>query len=280
MKRIVIAGSGGKLGATFVQALNHCEILQLGRRDFHGARFIDSLEGISSFSPDLVVNCAADTDVEGAQDNADRAYAANALVPELLGQAANRAGAFCVHFSSTGCYGEQHEKPYTDFEPLVPTTVHHQSKKVGEEAIRATGADVLILRLGWLFGGGGPLHKDFVRARLMDAAGKTQINADPHQIGNPTFVPDVVEQTLRLVQRRITGIFNCVNAEPVSRLGFVRAIFRAAHVDIQVVPRRFDRKAPVSTNESAVNRKLDILELNSMGSWETGLTSFVREISA
>jgi len=279
MKRVVIAGSGGKLGTSFVQALNHCEILQLGRHDVHGAHFIDTLEGILSFSPDLVVNCAADTDVEGAQDNVDRAYAANALIPELLGQAANRSGAFCVHFSSTGCYGKQHEKPYTDFEPLVPTTVHHQSKKAGEEAIRATSAEVLILRLGWLFGG-SPLHKDFVRARLMDAAGKNQINADPYQIGNPTFVPDVVEQTLRLVQRRITGTFNCVNPEPISRLDFVREIFKAARVNIEVLPRRFDRKAPVSMNESAVNRKLNMLGLNSMGSWEIGLAGFLREISA
>jgi dTDP-4-dehydrorhamnose reductase len=279
MKRIVITGSGGKLGASFVQALNDYEILQLGRHDLQGARFIETLESILAFCPDLVVNCAADTDVEGGQGNIERAYAANALAPELLGQAANRSGAFCVHFSSTGCYGTQHEKPYTDFEPLAPTTVHHQSKKAGEEAIRATGAEVLILRLGWLFGG-GPHHKDFVRGRLTDAVGKTQINADPYQVGNPTFVPDVVEQTLRLVQRRITGTFNCVNSEPISRLDFVREIFRVAHVSIEVVPRRFDRKAPVSTNESAVNRKLDMLGLNSMGSWETGLTSFLREISA
>ncbi len=275
--RILVTGAGGKLGSAFVRLLvSDHEVMALGRSDLDVSCSTQLIETIEAFAPSLILNCAADTDVEGAEANVDRAYSANAMLPEILGQVARKKGAYCVHFSSTGCYGSRLTTPYTEFEQLHPTTVHHLSKKAGEVALRATGAEVLILRLGWVFGG-APHHKDFVRARLAEAAGKTQITGDPFQTGNPTFVPDVVSQTMRLVHSRITGTFNCVNTGPVNRIDYVRAILRVAGTRVDVVPQKFSRKAPVSPNESAVNKKLELLGLSSMRSWEEALTQFIQD---
>jgi len=229
----------------------------------------------------VVINCAADTDVEGAETAPERAFATNATLAGVLARAAAETGARMLHFSSTGCYGDWKRTPYTEDDPLRPTTAHHRSKAAGEEQVLRGTKDALVMRLGWVFGGHPAQRKNFVWARLMEARGRSGIGANPSQTGCPTSADDVVTQALALLAAQVTGVVNCVgNGAPASRLDYVAAILAAGGCTTQVSPVVFARRAPVSPNEAAVNTRLQRLGSDTMSPWRTSLTGFVRSLLA
>ena len=228
---------------------------------------------------DIVINCAAHVDPEMVEDDPDPAYAANAILPGLLGSACRRAGILLVHFSSTGCYGAWKTLPYTEEDVLRPTTVHHRSKVAGEIAVREAGCEHLILRTGWLFGGGPRHNKNFVWKRLQEAIDAPRLLSDTEQWGSPTYTGDVVELTLELVRLGLAGTFNCVCRGQASRYDYVSHILAGSGLTRELVASgAFKRKAPVSPNEMALNYRLGLMGLDLMPEWTTSLDAYVRQV--
>jgi dTDP-4-dehydrorhamnose reductase len=277
-RRIVLVGATGMLGSAFRSAIGQNDLVCLshGELDIRQPGAIRTR--VAELHPNILLNCAADTDVEGAEAAPSRAFEANALLPDLLAQACRDVGTKLVQFSSTGCYGDHKQGPYDDYDALRPTTVHHRAKAAGEAAVREAGCDHLILRLGWLFGGAPGQRKNFVWARIVEARAKPEIASDPHQTGNPTHVDDVVKQTFRLLDAELSGTFNCVATGAVTRFDYVAHIVALAGLPTRLIPRRFERRAPVSPNEAATNIKLDLLNLNVMPSWKDSLGQYVRSM--
>ncbi|WP_411034592.1 SDR family oxidoreductase [Shinella sp. BYT-45] len=280
---VLLLGASGMLGSRFAAHLAGRPLALVPREALDVTRPRHLVDAIVATSAATIVNCVADTDVEGAEAEPSRAFAVNALLPGLLAQAAREMDALLVHFSSTGCYGRAAGgglAPHSDFSPLHPTTVHHKSKAAGEAAILEAGCRHLVLRLGWLYGGSMGHRRNFVWARILEARQKPELFSDPHQIGSPTDVEDVVRQTLLLVDERMTGSFNCVASGAVSRFDYVRHILASAGLSPVLVPKRFDRRAPVSPNEAAVNDKLTLLGLNRMPAWDAAVTAYVEALLA
>ena len=278
---ILLLGAGGMLGSAFLTAFGDRPVLRLPRDVLDVTKPRALIDAIVTMAPGIIINCAADTNVEKAESDPASSFAVNAMLPALLGQAAHEAGSLLVHFSSTGCYGRKPDgdlAPHSDFAPLNPTTVHHRSKVAGEMAVREAGCAHLILRLGWLYGGSIHQPKNFVWARIREARGKSELASDPHQLGSPTFVGDVVKQTLLLLDQRITGTFNCVATGSVSRYDYVARILALAGLSPRLLPVRFQRVAPVSPIEAAVNDKLQLLGLDVMPNWDEALAGYVRSL--
>ena len=275
----VLVGAGGMLGSEFRRHMLS-DLVCLGRDQLDVSQPGLVRDRIASLAPSLVINCAADTDVERAQGDAGPAYAVNAVLPELLAQTCRKFGARFVHFSSTGCYGDWKRTPYDDWDPLRPTTVHHEAKAHGEEAVRSAWPDSLILRLGWLYGGEAGHRKNFVWARMNEARTADEMFSDPHQTGTPTYVGDVVAQTIRLLDAGLFGTFNCVADGAVTRFDYVQRILELGGHMTRLRPRRFVRKAPVSANEAAVNTKLALLQLDVMPCWDVALARYVTSLAA
>lgn len=277
---VVLTGVSGMLGSAFRARLSQVDVVCLGRFDLDVSQPEKLKARIQALQPAVLINCAADTNVEATQDDPCAAYTVNALLPELLAQACRAASVRLVHFSSTGCYGAGRDTPYSDYDTLRPTTVHHQAKAAGEAAVREAGAQALILRLGWLYGGATDLRKNFVMDRIREARSKSELSADPSQRGNPTWVEDVVSQTLVLLDAGLLGTYNCVSMGSATRLEYVQRIVDLAGLHTTLLPRRFERKAPVSPNESARNDKLTWLGLNRMPAWEDALARYVDHLMA
>lgn len=276
---IVLTGANGLLGGAFAGALAGKNLVRLGREQLGSQAPGTVARLVSGLEPTLVINCAADTDVEGAETAPERAFAVNATLAEAVARGAAQSGAPMLHFSSTGCYGDWKTTPYTEDDELRPTTVHHRSKAVGEEMVLRAHPDALVLRLGWVFGGVAGQRKNFVWARLVEAHGNEEIISNPAQVGCPTSATDTVAQSLVLLRARASGVFNCVGAGPAaSRLDYVVAIMAAAGRNIRVMPRVAARRAPVSANESAVNDRLDRIQLGTMPPWRTSLAQFVKAL--
>lgn len=276
---ILLTGGSGLLGSAFLERLSASSLVVMTRADLDPVRPEVLTARIAELAPRVVLNCAADTDVEGAESDPARAFAVNAQLAGALARGAATVGARFIHFSSTGCYGDWKAEPYSDDDMLRPTTAHHRSKAEGERMVLEAYPAALVLRLGWVFGGRPEQRKNFVWQRLLEARGIPEIRSNPAQRGVPTFTHDIVEQVLSLLPVDISGVVNCVNAgEPTTRLGYVSAIMEAARLPVSVVPGIFNRKAPVSLNETARNGKLILLGLDRMPNWRASLTTYVRSL--
>lgn len=279
--RILLLGNKGMLGSSFANALLE-DFITFPRELLNVSQPQQLMNAVANLTPNIIINCVADTQVDAAEKMPGPAFAVNALLPSLLAQSARLVGALLVHFSSTGCYGDNVNSPldpHSDFSSLRPTTVHHKSKFQGEELVRESGCEHIILRLGWLYGGETTHRKNFVWARIRDARQKSIMASDPYQLGSPSHVDDVVKQTLLLIKSGIKGSFNCVSTGAVSRYDYTAHILKVAGLSTHLTPTRFTRHAPVAFNESAVNEKLSLLGLNIMPEWDISLTNYIRTSS-
>lgn len=269
--RTIVAGGGGMLGSAFLTALGK-DAQRLARTGDLAAK----LDGV-----DLLINCAADTRVDAAETDEEAARAVNATYAGQLAGAARLAGVRFVHISSTGCYGAWHDGPYTERDPLRPTTAHHRTKAEGEALVLDANPDALIIRTGWLFGGERDQPKNFVWKRIVEAGGCDEMLCDDSQSGNPTFVEDLVAQVLALVAAGATGIYNAVGEGTARRSDYVGAIVSAAGLSTRVIAAplgHFLRPAPISPNEGALNARLEAEGLNRMRPWRVALTEYVQSL--
>ncbi|HZG09359.1 MAG TPA: NAD(P)-dependent oxidoreductase [Allosphingosinicella sp.] len=279
MGKTLILGSGGMLGSAFVAAHGPNGLATAGRAQIK-AQGVEAI--VRAAEPNLVINCAAHTDVEGAERDPAEAIAANAVLPGKLGDACREGGALLVHISSTGCYGAWKSSPFVEIDRAEPTTVHHRSKLAGELAVRESGCNHLIVRTGWLFGGQPGAPKNFVWNRLVEASGTDRIVSDPFQRGCPTLVDDVARQIFSALAAGIHGLVNIVSGGSARRFDYVERIVRAARLPCAVEPAQtpFKRLAAVSPNEAAVNERLRAQGLDAMPTWEDAVDRYVATLIA
>ena len=274
---ILVLGAGGLLGSAFVDRFQANGVVAAGRDRLIGSHLhaLDRL--IEDAEPDVVVNCAADTDVEGAERDASASSLANEQLPGRVAAACRSCGAVLVQVSSTGCYGDYKGEPFDDDDVARPTTTHHRHKLAGEDRVRQSGCEALILRTGWLFGGKPNVRKNFVWNRLMEARFKSQLASDPFQRGNPTLTRNVASQCALLLERGIRGTFNCVSGPATSRLDYVREIIRCSNLpcEVRATDAPFRRLAQVSPNEAATNRRLEEIGLAIMKTLTETLPAYI-----
>ena len=281
MARICLTGAGGMLGQAFLAGLGDHEVTTLGRDVLDADHPDEIVAAIVRSGAEIVINCAAHTDLEAAEQEPSLDWRVNAALPSVMGDACRRSGAQLVHLSSTGCYGNWKGAPYTEADQPRPTTAHHRAKIAGEESVRLSGCSSLIIRTGWLFGGAPAQPKNFVWKRLREAALKSEMTSDTEQRGCPTRDLDVVRQIMTLLEARESGVFNVVATGFASRFDYVARIVKSAKLPCTVLPGpAFRRMAAVSHNETAINERLTKLGLDRMPRWEAALDGYVNELRA
>jgi dTDP-4-dehydrorhamnose reductase len=279
MTVIAVTGAGGMLGQAVCreippQRLRLLDWREMTRDSAAAAQFADE-------QPDWVINCAAHTDVEGAERDSAADFRANAALPARIAELCACAGVGLVHLSSTGCYGNWKDTPYVESDRAEPTTAHHRNKLAGEDAVRRSGCRHIIVRTGWLYGGDAKSPKNFVWKRIIEARQKPEMTSDASQRGAPTSAVDLARQVLHLVEIGAQGLFNATAQGVATRFDYVAEIVRLARIDCRVVPGpAFARLANVSSNETALNRRLDDEGLNRMRDWQVGLAEYVEDLLA
>lgn len=279
MASALVLGAGGMLGQAFVRLLGgDARTASRSELDISNIEALNRL--IADSGAELVINCAAHTNVDAAEDDPGPAFAINALLPGLVGTACRRTAIPLVHISSTGCYGAWKDEAYSEEDAPQPTTVHHRSKLSGEGAVRESGAEHLIVRTGWLFGGAADSPKNFVWKRMVEASGADRMTSDASQRGNPTSVDDVARQVLHAMYAGCRGTVNAVSQGSATRYDYVRRVVEAAGLACSVEPTTtpFKRAAQVSSNEAATNLRLGLLGLDVMPAWEDAVDGYVTEL--
>jgi len=283
--KVAITGVNGLLGSTlFREAYSYgWEAVQLSRSDIKVEMKLETLSNILlDLDCSVLIHCAANTNVEACEYDQLGCFRDNVLLTEKLAIACRLNDIKFVFISSTGIYGNYQDDPYCEYDAVVPTTIHHQSKWLAEKLIPNTVKDYLIIRTGWLFGGDWNMPKNFVANRIKEAvSSQGSIHSDTSQSGNPTFVGDVARNIYELLAQSYSGTFNCVNHGSATRFEYVTEIIRLSGLNVSVLPidgSAFKRKAKVSHNESAVNFKLTEFGLDKMPSWKKSLSDYINTI--
>ena len=250
-RRVAITGAGGQLGRQLVAAFGErgAEVLALARPDFEITRAAD-LAAITDWGPDLVVNAAAWTDVDGCARDPERAMRINGEGAGEVAAAAARAGAAMIQISTNEVFDGTLDRAYEEADIPNPINPYGASKLAGERAVAAANPQHLIVRTAWLFGPGGT---NFVTKILAAAdravAGATPLALVTDEWGNPTWTPDLAAATASISGDAAWGRVVHLAGEPAaSRLEWARAALHAAASRAEVVPTTraaFARLSPV-----------------------------------
>jgi len=245
-KKVLVVGATGMLGSETAALLQHreYEVVEAVWPPDHQVKHlcldITNAEAVKELidwaRPEILFNCSAYTDVDGAETQEDLAREINGRGVGNLAQVCRDGNIFLVHVSTDYVFDGKGNCPYKPNETTSPQTAYGRSKLAGEEAIQSTfGADKnwLIVRTSWLFGRAG---KNFVDTILKLAAELSSLKVVHDQIGCPTYAVDLAVCLADLAEKQVGGIYHFCNPPSCSWYDLAREAITKAGIDCQVSP--------------------------------------------
>jgi dTDP-4-dehydrorhamnose reductase len=240
--RVLVTGAGGQLGLDLLDAFADHETLGLTREQLDVSDEAAVAEAVATLRPALVINAAADTDVDGCESDPERAHRVNALGPWWLARACERQGATFVTFSTDYVFGGSAPvgpggapRGFAEHDPIAPLSVYGRSKASGEQLVRETLREHHIVRTAWVSGARG---RNFVRTmlRLADSGGPVRVVDD--QSGSPTTTRDLAAAVRALAVSGRYGTVHLVNEGVATWFDVAEAVFALAgrSVDLAAQP--------------------------------------------
>jgi dTDP-4-dehydrorhamnose reductase len=267
--RILVTGAGGMLGRD-VMRLAGPDAVGLGHGELDIADAEATAAAVLDARPDVVVNCAAYTDVDAAEAEPDLALAVNGEGARHVSAAAAAVGAAVIYVSSDYVFDGQKREPYVESDATGPISSYGRSKLAGERATAEANGAHFIVRSSWLFGEHG---HNFVDTMLSLDAEELRVVHD--QVGCPTFTGHLAEGLLKLAHRDDHGIHHLAGAGRCSWFEFAREIFERAGVERRVIPcttEEFPRPAPRPAWSVLGTERDDPVRLPS---WQEGLDAYL-----
>lgn len=245
-------------------------------RDFAAIR-----SDITQFSPDLIINLAALTDLEFCEKEQENSWLTNGLGAENLGLIANELDVPYVYISTAGIFGGERDL-YNDFHAPNPLSAYAQSKYYGEQYVRNSVRKHFVLRAGWMMGGGPGKDKKFINKIYKQiCAGAKELFVVDDKLGTPTYTVDFANGLCGIVESDQYGLYNQVCNGAASRFEvakeFVQLLGLADQVKVTIVPSDYFKEqyfAPRPASEKLVNLKLNVRGLNRMRDWHICLTEY------
>lgn len=233
---VLVTGANGQLGS---------ELRRLSEGEPHRFIFTDvaelditSADAVSRMvrdeGADVIVNCAAYTDVEAAEDNPEKAELLNSVAVRNLADAMKACGGLLVHISTDYVFGaEAYNTPCTEDMTGTPTGIYGLTKLHGERQIAESGCRSIIIRTSWLYSAYG---RNFVKTILRLSAECRELKVVFDQVGTPTYARDLAAAVLHILDKPVEGIFNYSNEGVCSWYDFARAIVALSGHDSDIQP--------------------------------------------
>jgi dTDP-4-dehydrorhamnose reductase len=189
----------------------------------------DACEGlISETEPDVVINAAAYTNVDGCETNREKCFSVNAEGVKNIALACGDRGIKVVHFSTDYVFDGKKGTPYVEDDTSNPINVYGQSKLAGEQYLQQFSKDFLLIRSAWLYGKNG---KNFVKTIVDKARINKQLEVVDDQVGSPTFTWDLAGAVQLLIEGKYSGTFHVTNRGKCSWYEFAKRILKSACID-------------------------------------------------
>jgi dTDP-4-dehydrorhamnose reductase len=283
MLKIALVGSTGMLGIDINVALKGVNFLiknyNSKNLDIVDASAVNS--ALSGFKPDYIINCAAYTNVDGAEAEKEKADAVNNIGVQNLAEAALNTGSRIIQLSTDYVFDGSKKTPYTEDDGTKPINEYGMSKLRGEEALKNSGASYIILRTSWLYGKNG---KNFVNTILKLADGRKKIEVVDDQFGSPTYTKDVAYAISEIIikDNSKNEIYNLTNEGYTSWYQFalwIASVFKRTNCEIvPVTSDRFARPAKRPTYSMLDNSKIKEDYNIELRPWKDALKKYCNDI--
>ncbi len=276
--RIVILGGKGMLGSDLVsvcQNLDYDPVL-FDLPEFDITNSVHLKHAVSD--AELVVNCAAYTNVDGAESEAEPAHQVNAEAVGRLGAVAKDADKWVVHISTDFVFDGKGDKPYVETDTPNPINTYGKSKLAGEQLLKESGCRHCIMRVEWTYGRSG---ENFVTKLIRRAEAGQSIKVVDDQIGSPTATTEVARTICDLVPKQPEGIFHFAAEGYVSRYEMAKFVFEKLLLKINLSPCKtsdFQSPAARPLNSRFDCSKIASLLAGTIQPWQFPLEHFLRQL--
>ncbi len=276
--KVLVLGANGQLGREFKKFLeDKAEIFAFSHKELDILDFQGLVAKFREVMPDIVINCAAYTQVDQAEKNQDTAYLVNTIGAKNVSFASFQVGAKVIYFSTDYVFDGIKNSPYNEFDKPNPLSIYGKSKLFGEEFTKQFNPNHLVLRVSWLYGING---SNFVKTILKLATKGSELKVVNDQIGTPTYTLDVVKQSWRLIQEDSIGLYHSSDIGQTTWFDFAKDIIQEFGIDKKILP--------IKTNEFPVlakrpnysvldNYLLTIENNNIMRSWKEAFEDFTNK---
>lgn len=290
--KILITGSKGQLGNELKDIINkgysevgkvseviknsHIFDLDVDKLDITDLNSVKNV--IKTINPDVVINCAAATNVDGCESDEDFAFKVNSLGPRNLAMVCEEIGAKLVQVSTDYVFSGIGEKPLTEYDLAAPYSVYGKTKLLGENYVREFCSKYYIVRTAWLYGYVG---HNFVYTMRRLGKEKDSINVVDDQIGNPTNANDLAYHILKLIETDEYGIYHCTGKGECSWYDFAKIIIELSGEECIVKPcTSQEYKTPAKRPEysSLDNMMLRNTVGDEMRHWQDAIKSFIENL--
>lgn len=284
--RVFVTGAQGMLGQDLLPVLRAAgdEVIPSGMRESADPAFVrlditdlDAVkEAIAAARPDVVINCAAYTNVDGAEADPDSAYRINALGTWNLALACQEAGASMLQVSTDYVFDGMKGSAYDEYDAPNPQSVYGRSKYAGEQHLQQVLDRFYIVRTAWLYGHHG---KNFVETILKAAAERPELKVVNDQWGCPTWTRDLAEAISRIIRTGRFGIYHATGQGSCTWMDFARKIVELGGLQTPVHPQtteELNRPAPRPRYSVMRNSALAMIGDALLPPWETSLQRYLQ----
>lgn len=296
--KILLTGAGGQVGWELRRTLAALgEVVAIDHQRLDLANPEQIREFVRATRPSLIVNPAAYTAVDKAEQEPQLAHAINAIAPQVLAEEAQQIGCGIIHYSTDYVYDGSKTAPYIETDATNPLNVYGASKLAGDVAVANSGADYLVLRTSWVYGARGA---NFLRTILRLAAEREELKIVADQIGAPTWSRMIAEATAAIIAQcygpsgkglePVAGIYHLTNGGQTSWHGFTEAILALTADLPSSEGRKLKRVLPIPTSDYPLpakrtqysvlsNQKLYETFALQLPDWHASLTAVVESLA-
>jgi dTDP-4-dehydrorhamnose reductase len=276
--KVLITGANGQLGREITRQYKLKKDVELILTDYQELD-ITNISSVYDFfdenKPDVVVNCAAHTQVDKCETDVDNAYRINTIGPKNLAQAANKIGAEIVQISTDYIFSGEGNTPITEFCSPDPQTVYGKTKLEGEVLVKALNPKHYIFRTAWLYGDGN----NFVKTMINLSKTHDSLKVVNDQIGSPTSTVDLAKVIIANVAVKNYGVFHCTCSGQCSWYDFTKKIFELKNINTKVIPcstDEFPRPAKRPHYSVLRNYMLELTTGDITRSWEEAIEEYLK----
>jgi len=277
--KILITGCRGQLGLELIRQFNEFDgLYSLIETDVHNLDITNQamvFDLVKSQKPDVIINCAAYTNVDGCESDELNAYRVNAIGPQNLSAAAFSVGAKIVQVSTDYVFDGTVSSPKIESDPINPRSVYGKSKALGEILVKEINPRHFIVRTAWLYGEGN----NFVRTMLKLAKEKDEVKVVNDQFGSPTSTKDLARCIIKLINTESYGTYHGTCEGSCSWNQFAKKIFEIKGINIKVsdiTTEELNRPAERPKYSVLDNFMLRLIGINEFRSWEEALIDYLK----
>lgn len=285
--KILVTGASGQLGFDCVNELvtrGYKEVLGVHSTDFDLISRSDTINFIKNYAPDVIIHCAAYTNVDGAEKDPATCFAVNTWGTKNIVDICKETNIKLIFISTDFVFDGKQDVLVTENDSLNPLNVYGKSKQLAEVYIQANLKKYFIVRTAWLCGING---NNFIKAMLKLAKNNSLLEIVDDQFGAPTFTADLSKLLCDMVESTKYGVYHATNEGYISKADFAKSIFELKNMPIditKITTDYYNQKYNITTQRPMFSNlskeKLTINGFNKLPNWQDSLKQYLKTLEA